>query len=202
MAGYPKRFHTRRIGLPIYGALAKAVIATSKEAGIQPIPIADVGSSIGVFLSEIGKALKADRGMLVGVDYGEAVSENYISEGSTLFPHNLQSEEIPKIANGPFSVMTSWETAEHVHERYADKIVRMFSENLAPGGLLVFGAATPGQRGKHHVNCRPPTYWHDKFRKVGVIRNDRLTGIYRKELRLAFRRPGVYFYNTYCLLKT
>lgn len=199
---YSEKFHLRRIGKPIYKALAIAVSAAAKNAGVQLLPIADVGSSIGVFLSEFLKLNeKADKGLLVGVDFGDAVIKHYLEGCSTLFVHNLQSNSIPEISGAPFSIMTSWETAEHVDEKYADKIVGTFSKNLKKGGLVIFGAALPGQRGKHHVNCQPLEYWQKKFANVGIIRDDKLTEAYRTALRTALKNCGLYFRNTYCFIK-
>ena len=199
---YSDKFHLRRIGRPIYEALAVAVSRTAKTNGISELPIADIGSSIGVFLSEMAKLTKCKNpNKLVGVDFGESVLNNYLNEYSHFFHHNLNSSEVPKIPGGPFSVMTSWETAEHIDEAFAKKIVFVFANNISENGVVIFGAARPGQKGRHHVNCKPPEYWHDLFSKQGITLDNDLTEKYRNTLRSKCRGCGVYFSNTYCLVK-
>ena len=62
------------------------------------------------------------------------------------------------------------------HATLCDTIAR----HLAPGGLLVFSAAPPGQRGEHHVGCRPAYEWRSMLHARGVsYRAD-----YTKELAL------------------
>jgi len=79
-----------------------------------------------------------------------------------------------------FHLITCLEVAEHIdmdaHATLCDTIAR----HLAPGGLLVFSAAPPGQKGEHHVGCRPAYEWRSMLHARGVsYRAD-----YTKELAL------------------
>lgn len=51
------------------------------------------------------------------------------------------------------------EVAEHLHESSADRLVF----GLTEANQVLFSAATPGQPGVDHVNCKPHEYWHDLF---------------------------------------
>lgn len=57
------------------------------------------------------------------------------------------------------------EVAEHLPEYCADELVR----GLYQANRVLFSAATPDQPGIGHVNCRPHTYWHEKFANAGYI---------------------------------
>src|SRR5436190_13447300 len=67
-----------------------------------------------------------------------------------------------------FSLITCLAVAEHIdmdaHATLCDTIAR----HLAPGGLLVFSAAPPGQKGEHHVRCRPAYEWRSMLHARGV----------------------------------
>jgi cyclopropane fatty-acyl-phospholipid synthase-like methyltransferase len=65
-------------------------------------------------------------------------------------------------------LVTSWEVAEHLPEKRADPFVESVASVVAPGGRLVFTAATPGQPGHGHVNCQPKDYWIAKFSAAGL----------------------------------
>lgn len=64
-----------------------------------------------------------------------------------------------------FHVAICTETAEHIHETYADVIV----ENVADSAIdyVVWSAAQPGQEWPGHVNLQEPEYWLRKFRERG-----------------------------------
>jgi SAM-dependent methyltransferase len=86
-------------------------------------------------------------------------------------------------ANHPtvrFHLITCLEVGEHLsldaHPTLCDTIAR----HLMPGGMLVFSAAPPGQRGEHHVGCRPAYEWRSLLHERGIsYRAD-----YTKELAL------------------
>ena len=47
------------------------------------------------------------------------------------------------------------EVVEHIHEQFVGNVVR----TLANGRYVAMTHALPGQKGFHHVNCRPMEYW-------------------------------------------
>lgn len=59
------------------------------------------------------------------------------------------------------------EVGEHMEERDASVLVRACIDLAAPGGVIVFSAATPGQGGHGHINEQPHSYWAAKFREQG-----------------------------------
>lgn len=79
-----------------------------------------------------------------------------------------------------FDWITCLEVAEHLPGDAAPVLCDTIRRHLAPHGLLIFSAAVPGQRGEHHVNCQPTTYWRALLHERGVsYRAD-----YTKELAL------------------
>jgi len=56
------------------------------------------------------------------------------------------------------------EVAEHLEEEHAPHLVRQLT---TLSDRIFFSAARPGQRGRHHVNCRPKAYWAKIFRSHG-----------------------------------
>jgi hypothetical protein len=64
---------------------------------------------------------------------------------------------------GEFDLGWSVEFVEHVEERFVPNVMATFR-----GCCHVFlTAAVPDQPGYHHVNCRPPEYWIEQFRRAG-----------------------------------
>lgn len=92
-------------------------------------------------------------------------------------------EDAPRWSEGVlkrFQWISCLEVAEHLPARAAPVLCDTIARHLAPGGLVVFSAAVPGQQGEHHVNCQPTTYWRDLLHARGIsYRAD-----YTKELAL------------------
>jgi len=81
----------------------------------------------------------------------------------------------PLLIGGTFDLITCLEVAEHLpldaHETLVDSIAR----HLRPkpnmddaSGYVLFSAAPPGQRGEHHIGCRPAQEWRGMFYERGV----------------------------------
>lgn len=81
-----------------------------------------------------------------------------------------------------FDLITCLEVAEHLpldsHETLVDTIAR----HLRPmpnmddaSGYLLFSAAPPGQRGEHHIGCRPAHEWRGMFHERGISYREDLT---------------------------
>jgi 2-polyprenyl-3-methyl-5-hydroxy-6-metoxy-1,4-benzoquinol methylase len=56
-----------------------------------------------------------------------------------------------------FDAIWCCEVAEHIEEQYVGNLMKTISENLLPGGILVF-TSNEGP-GINHVNCKPQLYW-------------------------------------------
>lgn len=87
-----------------------------------------------------------------------------------LMSHDLRTP-LPRVFPEGADMEFCWEVAEHLPEESANTLVKSLADNLAPGGLLIFTAAIPGQQGLGHINCQIPWYWQDKFQKVGLSRS-------------------------------
>ena len=93
------------------------------------------------------------------------------------FHHDLAK---PLFLEQRFTLITCLEVAEHLSEAAAPILCDTIARHLAPGGLVIFSAAVPGQQGEHHVNCQPTTYWRDLLHARGIsYRSD-----YTKDLAL------------------
>lgn len=67
-----------------------------------------------------------------------------------------------------FDLIWSVEVAEHIEERYCGNYLKTIAENLNLNGVLFFSHALPGQKGHHHVNCQPPSYWIERFAAFNI----------------------------------
>lgn len=56
------------------------------------------------------------------------------------------------------------EVAEHLPETAEQPLI----SGLAGATRVLFSAATPGQPGINHINCRPHSHWHDRFAIYGL----------------------------------
>lgn len=73
--------------------------------------------------------------------------------------HDFSKGPLRMIPGGFYDLAWSCEFVEHVEERYIRHFLRVFRECR----WVLLTHADPGQRGHHHVNCRPADYW------VGVL---------------------------------
>jgi SAM-dependent methyltransferase len=70
-----------------------------------------------------------------------------------------------------FDMVLCLEVAEHLA---ADTAPRLIATLVAHSDVILFSAASPGQFGQHHVNCRWPSYWQTLFNKQGYACDDRV----------------------------
>jgi SAM-dependent methyltransferase len=78
--------------------------------------------------------------------------------------------------NRKYDMAICLEVAEHLDERYADRLVDNLTKNT---DLVVFSAAPPGQGGWGHINEQPPEYWEEKFIIAGFKCNHLRTQQFR-----------------------
>ena len=64
------------------------------------------------------------------------------------------------------------EVAEHIDGTANKQIASTMFDALAPGGVLIWTAAKPGQGGVGHINCQTKDYWIEKLNHTGLIRNE------------------------------
>jgi SAM-dependent methyltransferase len=130
---------------------------------VKPASVLDVGCGTGTWLAEWGRAGVAD---VAGVD-GHYVDQAVLQVPSGRFtPADLKK---PLSLGRKFDLVQSLEVAEHLEEPYADTFVESLTSH---GDTVMFSAAIPGQGGTHHVNEQWPSYWAEKFARVGYTAYD------------------------------
>jgi SAM-dependent methyltransferase len=131
---------------------AYAEIAAAIVADLHPRLVFDVGCGGGAFI----------RGLLQqGV---EAFGVDGSSHAASFLPERIEVMDLgqPIPARVPLpDMVTCFDVAEHLDERFADQLVRTCCRNTRL--WVLFGAARDGQDGLGHVNCQHPTYWIEKF---------------------------------------
>lgn len=121
-------------------------------------------------LAETGACTVIDVGCGTGEWAAEAQRHGCIAWGVDKYvPRELQTVTVIDcdLTNGypcaGFGLAICLEVAEHLPEEAARPLVA----GLARAGAVLFSAATPGQPGVGHINCRPHDYWHDLFSEHG-----------------------------------
>jgi SAM-dependent methyltransferase len=74
-----------------------------------------------------------------------------------------------------FDLVLCWEVAEHLPADSADTLCDTLVRHVAPGGVLLFTAAHPGQGGDAHINEQPAAYWRHRLAGRGLEPDVRLT---------------------------
>lgn len=133
--------------------------------------VVDFGCGLGTWL----KAFK-DRGIeeILGLDgawYDPSLLFQYIRENEYKCVDLEKNIHLDK----SYDLVISLEVAEHLREQAADTFVQSLVD---AGKIILFSAATPGQRGFKHLNEQLPAYWVSKFRKHGYKTYD----IIRKQI--------------------
>lgn len=175
-------------------------MAAATKAGVNVSEVLDVGSSVGCLLASLGEETGLLPAELLGIDYGRHVRRNFLKSDAMLFVHDLESGQVPKLRSNGFSMVNCQEVAEHLKESCADDLVRVVVSNLSSKGILVFSAAGPGQRGTHHVNCQPFSYWGSKFSEYGWIEDKQITALYEDVALDVDPSSKGYTKNTRCFL--
>jgi SAM-dependent methyltransferase len=100
------------------------------------------------------------------------------------------------LPSAEYDLAWSAEFLEHVDEKYLANLMSVF----ARAKLVVVTHGEPGQPGHHHVNCRPTSYWIDRFAEAGfdhladeteILRaTDRKRATYGRRTLTVFERRG------------
>lgn len=139
----------------------------------------DVGAGSGAYAA----ALQRAGFECVACEYSPNGRRLARKQGVDCRPFDL-TRSPPADVVGPFDVAYSFEVAEHVPEALGVKLVQ-FIARQAP--TVVFTAASPGQRGMGHINCRPKNYWIQQFAACGMQHRADLS----EQMVAAFRREDV-----------
>jgi len=134
------------------------IVCDAVKTILNPSSIVDVGCAVGDFVHGF-----TDRGMDAAGIEGSKSSLPYLQCASDqVFFADLR-KPIPK--DIPFfDLAMCFEVAEHIEPEFAG----MFAENLERlSDRILISAATPGQGGHYHVNCKEHNYWIDMFAELG-----------------------------------
>lgn len=94
-----------------------------------------------------------------------------------------------------YDLCWSVEFVEHVEERFIPNFLNTFK----CAKYILMTHAMPGQQGKHHVNCKTPTYWCGVMAAIGYTLDEELTMKTRELAALNtspynhFKRSGLAF---------
>lgn len=153
-----------------------------QELGVRSV--LDVGCGEG-HSARFFKALGCE---VMAVDgSSQALEDSVIPECQVL--HDFTTG--PFMPGRRFDLVWSCEFVEHVAEDYCGNFLAAFQ---ASDKYIMMTHAVPGQKGHHHVNCRPARYWVKKLRGIGFRLHYTLTR--RARLKAGhgyFRKSGLVF---------
>jgi SAM-dependent methyltransferase len=151
----PEDVAMRRAALAPYDGWNERAFASLIAWRGVPQSYLDLGSGTGAMVNIARK---------FGID---ALGVDIINGPEHWFVHHDLSAPLDL---GPkrFALITCLEVGEHLPLDAHDVLCNTIARHLAPGGLLVFSAAPPGQRGEHHVGCRPAYEWRNLLYERGI----------------------------------
>ncbi len=143
----------------------------------EPQSLADVGCGMGWIVEYLMPRLP-----VIGIEGSPAAIEQMKPRVRRLVhQHDLRGPAIPQMAD--HELVVSIEVAEHIEPEHAGA----FLDWCTRGRRLLLTAAPPGQRGRHHVNCRPPEWWGARLGERGWMLSSALTAAW---VAAARRRTG------------
>jgi SAM-dependent methyltransferase len=157
---------------------------------LSPSSVLDIGCGVGTWLAAAHK-LGATR--LIGYDGPHVTRDMLVDDEVELRSINLECEG-PKPERSDLAM--SLECAEHVSQAAGCRIIECLCQSA---DAVLFGAAIPGQGGKHHVNEQWQSYWIRLFADNGfdaydVIRpvcwNDRRIEVWYAQNTLLYLKRG------------
>ena len=134
------------------------VIVPIVNGMLGPESVLDVGCGRGAWL-EVWKGNGARE--VVGVD-GDYVDRSDLAIDQSEFRAQDLGHSVD--LGRRFDLVESLEVAEHLQESRARGFVKDLCRH---GGVVLFGAAPPGQGGEYHINEQPYDYWREFFAEFG-----------------------------------
>lgn len=156
--------------------IAYRLIAGVMHRVIRPQTAIDLGSGAGAFVH----GLRSHGVFAFGVEGDRNAVEVAREHEIDVRYHDLRSPDITWKERA--DLVTSFDVAEHIEQRYDDAIVGAAVMSAKPTGTIVFGAATPDQDGVDHINLHPHQYWTNKFEKRGWMWDQALTQHLKKSI--------------------
>lgn len=142
-----------------YDAIADEIVKM-----LRPRSAVDVGCGGGALLRGL-------RNHGVPHVVGLEGSSHAISMTDGILHHDLRQpfdKDDLKLPWGGGDLVTCFDVGEHIEAEFHPIFVETIVKCLAPGGTLLFGAATVGQDGLGHVSCRDFEYWIEAFECKGL----------------------------------
>lgn len=154
-------------------ATASAVaMAESIIRDLAPRRVLDVGCGTGALLARF-----QERGCdTEGLERSFAALEFCRRRGVKARFFDIEAGTFETIA--PADIVLSFEVAEHLSPRTADRFVTLLS---SVADCVVMSAARPGQGGLDHLNEREPEYWVEKFVSRGFAHDASLCESWKVE---------------------
>jgi SAM-dependent methyltransferase len=146
-------------GLEVGSRRSASVMVPLVRRLVRPDSVLDVGCGVGSWIAEWVNQGVTD---VLGLD------GDYVDKSMLKIPlKSFQSMDLqnPFWLGRRFDLAQSLEVAEHLDESCADAFVESL---VGHADTILFSAAIPGQRGKHHVNEQWPSYWAKKFSHLGL----------------------------------
>lgn len=125
---------------------------------LKPASVLDVGCGLGAWLAEWVRLGVTD---VLGLDGTYVDKKQLRIDPEKFIPTDL---ERPFSLDRRFDLVECLEVAEHLDPAYASQLIESLASH---GDVILFSAAIPGQGGTHHVNEQWPSYWIEKFSRVG-----------------------------------
>jgi SAM-dependent methyltransferase len=156
LLGRPEPFRAKNFGRRDHFRDDYHILATALLELLDFESIIDVGCATGLLLSEMDRAGKSVRGIELSPEVVD------------FLPLELKD----KVLVGDFSTVdgradlaSSIEVAEHIVPSRSEELVDVLTSISTR--WIFFTAASPGQRGLGHINCRPMEDWAALFEARG-----------------------------------
>ena len=134
---------------------------------IKPEKVLDVGCGPGTYVNAIRECgIQA-----IGIDNdSRVIGKDYLKHESL-----FDTEEKSKL-------VICLEVAEHIDPELSESVAESVANTVAPGGLLIWSAAVPGQGGTGHINCRPRVDWSEMLTSNGLQRCPEMENQIRQDM--------------------
>jgi hypothetical protein len=131
------------------------------NTALEPKSVMDVGCAIGDYVHYWKNFIGITA---YGIEGSKNAEEYFMTDG--IYIRDLRE---PLQLDLRVDLVTCFEVAEHIEPEYSHQ----FRLNLTQlSDQILMSAASPGQGGHYHVNCRPAEYWKDNFSDLGYDYNE------------------------------
>lgn len=172
-AMYQIGYHRDAQTIEMLGAFRAIAEELVKE--FHPLRAIDLGCSAGT-LTECLRNLGVAACGVDGSQAAQRVNQNVLV-------HDLRKKYGIPWQAGTFDLVTCTDVAEHLECEYSRVIAELAVEAAGPGGVIWFGAATPGQGGLGHVCLRSHDDWRGIIEACGATHDAECT----ERLRMAIQ---------------